>query len=265
MAAVVSPDRVARHAVTRLSALLWDVDGTLAETELEGHLPAFNRAFASVGLPWRWDRDTYLRLLAISGGRERLAAYLIEAEGEVPAPSRLDALVAAKQAHYAALVAAGELGLRPGVARLIRQARDAGLTQAIVTTSSRRAVEALARGVLGELRHAFSFWICGEDVSAKKPHPEAYQLAHAQLARSADSVLVLEDSGNGLAAASAAALTCLVSLSQASAQEPPERFAAARAVVDSLGDRQAPLSLLRGPDCPTGQVNLAWLERLLPH
>jgi HAD superfamily hydrolase (TIGR01509 family) len=246
----------------RLSALLWDVDGTLAETELEGHLPAFNRAFAAVGLPWRWDRETYLRLLAISGGRERLAAFLTEVEGKAPPPSRLDALVAAKQAHYAALVAAGELGLRPGVVRLLREAWEAGLTQAIVTTSSRRAVQALADGVLGELGQAFSFWICGEDVSAKKPHPEAYRLALAQLACPADSVLVLEDSGNGVAAARAAALGCLVSLSQPSAQEPPERFAAAGAVVDSLGDRQSPLTVLRGPDCPGGQVTLAWLETL---
>jgi HAD superfamily hydrolase (TIGR01509 family) len=248
----------------RLSALLWDVDGTLAETELEGHRLAFNRAFASVDLPWRWDASTYLRLLAISGGRERLAAFLSEAEGVAPPPSRLDALVEAKQNHYANLVAAGELGLRPGVARLIREAWDAGLTQAIVTTSSRRAVEALASGVLGELRQAFSFWICGEDVTVKKPHPEAYQLALAQLPCAADHVLVLEDSCNGLAAASAAGLSCLVSLSQASALEPQAHFATAHAVLDSLGDQQERLNVLRGPACPAGQVTLEWLETLGP-
>ncbi len=246
-----------------LSALLWDVDGTLAETELEGHLRAFNRAFAAQDLPWRWDATTYLRLLTISGGRERLAAFLTQAEGRAPLPARLDALVEAKQSHYAALVAAGELGLRPGVARLILEARDAGLSQAIVTTSSRRAVEALASGVLAGLREAFSFWICGEDVSAKKPHPQAYQLALARLGHTAEAVLVLEDSANGLAAASAAGLGCLVSLSQASALEPLEHFVAARAVVDSLGDSLRRLTVLQGPSCPDGVVTLAWLNTML--
>ena len=249
----------------RLSALLWDVDGTLAETELDGHRLAFNRAFADLDLPWHWDAETYHQLLAISGGRERLAAFLSQAEaGKAPLPSLLDALVTAKQAHYAALVAAGELGLRPGVARLIREAWEAGLTQAIVTTSSRQAVEALASGVLGELRQAFSFWICGEDVTAKKPDPRAYLLALARLGSRADRVLALEDSGNGLAAASGAGLGCLVSLSQPSAREPPPCFANARAVVDSLGDDGRPLTLLQGPACPEGQVSLAWLEMLLP-
>lgn len=246
-----------------LSALLWDVDGTLAETELDGHRRAFNRAFASHDLPWRWDATTYLRLLTISGGRERLAAFLTQVEGVAPPRARLDALVEAKQTHYAALVAAGELGLRPGVARLIGEARDAGLIQAIVTTSSRRAVEALASGVLAELGQAFSFWICGEDVTAKKPHPEGYGLALARLDCSADNVLVLEDSANGLAAASAAGLGCLVSLSQASALEPLDQFAAARAVVDSLGDRQRRLTVLQGPSCSAGQVSLGWLNTLL--
>jgi HAD superfamily hydrolase (TIGR01509 family) len=246
-----------------LSALLWDVDGTLAETELEGHRRAFNRAFASHDLPWRWDATTYLRLLTISGGRERLAAFLTQAEGVAPPRARLDALVETKQIHYAALVAAGELGLRPGVARLILEARDAGLSQAIVTTSSRRAVEALANGVLAELRQAFSFWICGEDVTAKKPHPQAYALALARLDCPADGVLALEDSANGLAAASAAGLGCLVSLSQASAQEPLQQFVAARAVVDSLGDSQSRLTVFQGPECPAGQVSLAWLNTLL--
>lgn len=246
-----------------LSALLWDVDGTLAETELEGHRRAFNRAFASHDLPWRWDATTYLKLLTISGGRERLAAFLTQAEGMAPLPARLDALVEAKQTHYATLVAAGELGLRPGVARLILEARDAGLSQAIVTTSSRRAVEALASGVLAELRQAFSFWICGEDVTAKKPHPQAYRLALARLGCAADAVLAVEDSVNGLAAASAAGLGCLVSLSQASALEPLAQFAAARAVVDSLGDSQHRLTVLHGPSCPAGQVSLEWLTTLL--
>jgi phosphoglycolate phosphatase-like HAD superfamily hydrolase len=96
------------------AALLWDVDGTLAETELQGHRLAFNRAFVDAGLPWHWDPATYLRLLAISGGHERLRHYARSVEGQEPDPERIRSLQAAKQGHYRSLVQAGELGLRPG-------------------------------------------------------------------------------------------------------------------------------------------------------
>ena len=121
-------------------ALLWDVDGTLAETELDGHRCAFNRAFAEAGLPWHWDVELYQRLVRISGGRERIRAFLSEVEGTPPDPERVERLQSAKQRHYNALVAAGELRLRPGVERLMRSAAEQGLRQAIVTTSSRSAV-----------------------------------------------------------------------------------------------------------------------------
>jgi HAD superfamily hydrolase (TIGR01509 family) len=246
-----------------LAGLLWDVDGTLAETELHGHRLAFNAALAEAGLPWQWDIATYLQLLAVGGGRERLAFFLSEAEGTRPDSRRLDALVASKQAHYAELVAAGELALRPGVERLIRAAAAAGLPQAIVTTSSRQAVGALASTCLAPLRDAFSFWICGEDVGAKKPDPEAYRLAIQQLGAAAAQVLVLEDSEAGLAAASGAGLACLVTVSAQSREGDPARFARARAVVDELGDGVRPTRVLQGPACTTGLVTLSYLERLL--
>ncbi|MEB3200245.1 MAG: HAD-IA family hydrolase [Synechococcaceae cyanobacterium] len=248
----------------RLAALLWDVDGTLAETELDGHRRAFNHAFAAAGLPWRWDADTYCRLLAVSGGRERLGVYLQEVEGQAPAAGLLEHLVALKQTHYSELVSRGELALRPGVASLIAEAAAAGLPQGIVTTSSRRAVTALARGVLGELAGAFSFWICGEDVPAKKPDPSAYRLGLERLGlQGAAQVLAIEDSGNGLAAAGAAGLPCLVSLSRASAREPRSAFARATAVVESLAVDDGAVRVLQGPPCAAGQVTLSWLEWLL--
>ncbi|MFM7312363.1 MAG: HAD family hydrolase, partial [Cyanobium sp.] len=157
------------------AALLWDVDGTLAETELEGHRRAFNRAFADAGDPWHWDRSRYLELLRISGGRERLTAFLQQVEQVVPSPGRVEALQQAKQHHYRALVAAGELELRPGVARLMATAAQAGLVQGIVTTSGRAAVAALLERLLPERLGALQLRICGEDVQRKKPHPEAYR------------------------------------------------------------------------------------------
>ena len=126
-----------------LEALLWDVDGTIAETERDGHRPAFNAAFAEAGLPWQWDLDTYGRLLAISGGHERISAFLAEVEGSAPDPERVQALQRRKQQHYRGLLGEGRVELRPGVVRLMRQAAAAGLAQAIVTTSGREAVAAL--------------------------------------------------------------------------------------------------------------------------
>lgn len=249
-------------------ALLWDLDGTLAETEEQGHLPAFNRAFADEGLPWRWDLPTYLGLLEVSGGRERIAAFLRAREGREPDPGRLERLVARKQHHYGEIVRGGGLPLRPGVARLIQEAAAAGVPQAIVTTSSVTAVEALAAGALREWRQAFSFWICGEDVAMKKPHPEAYHLALARLAqaplnRGPQGVLVLEDSPNGLAAARSAGLTCLVTLSSTTAHGFPAGFGGARAVLDDLGDGETPVRLRQGPPCPEGRVTLSYLASLL--
>ncbi len=247
-----------------LTALLWDVDGTLAETELEGHRVAFNRSFAAVGLPWRWDRPTYRKLLGVSGGRERIAAFLQQVEGTAPSPRQLEELHRSKQLHYAELVRAGGIAPRAGVSRLLAAAAAAGLRQAIVTTSGRRAVEELVGGVLGDLGQAFDFWVCGDDVVRKKPDPEAYRLAVERLGGPSGGVLVLEDSPAGLAAATGAGLPCLVCLSSATRQDAPEGFAAAAAVVENLEEPGGAIVVRQGPPCPGSQVTLSWLQRLLP-
>jgi HAD superfamily hydrolase (TIGR01509 family) len=250
-------------AIPPPAALLWDVDGTLADTELEGHRPAFNAAFRDAGLPWHWDPPTYRRLLSVTGGRERLAAFL-EAETGLPSsPELLDTLVSHKQAHYTRFVAEGRVSLRPGVARLIEEARRAGLIQGIVTTSGRAAVEALLEGVLGELGEAFRFRICGEDVSRKKPDPEAYRLARQRLALPAAAVLAIEDSPQGLAAATAAGVPCLVTLREPVSGPLPGGFSAARAVLDGLGEAASPPRVLLGPPCADGPVTLTYLRTLL--
>ncbi|MDM7952900.1 MAG: HAD-IA family hydrolase [Cyanobium sp. CZS 25K] len=246
-----------------LSALLWDVDGTLAETEFEGHRVAFNRSFEAAALPWRWDRPTYARWLAVSGGHERITAYLREVEGRTPERSRVEELQSRKQASYADLLREGGLALRPGVGRLVAAAAAAGLRQGIVTTSSRSAVQALLEGAPAGVARAFDFWICGEDVSHKKPDPEAYRLALQHLGSDGQGVLVLEDSPAGLAAASGARLACLVCLSAAMRQEPATRFSAARAVIENLEEEERPIVVHRGPACPGRQVTLSWLQRLL--
>ncbi|MEB3333324.1 MAG: HAD-IA family hydrolase, partial [Synechococcaceae cyanobacterium] len=141
-----------------------------------------------------------------------------------------------------------------------------GLRQAIVTTSGRGSVSALAHRHGASLGQAFSFWVCGEDVERKKPDPHGYQLAIERLGLEPSAILAIEDSRNGLQAAVAAGLRCLVTLSDSSRWEGgpsgTDGFEAALAVLDSLGEQERPLGLLRGPACPTGRVTLSWLQQL---
>jgi len=246
-------------------ALLWDVDGTLADTEPHGHLPAYNLAFAELGLPWRWDDDSYRRWLSVSGGRERLTAFLEAVEGRPPSPCLVDNLFAAKQRHYAAILREGHLPLRPGVAALIAESAAAGIPQAVVTTSSRQAVAALIEGLPGSLASAFGFWVCGEDVAAKKPDPEAYRQALDRLGGDDPpaAMLAIEDSPHGLAAATAAGLPCLVTVAAWGVPAADGAFDGARAVVEALAEDQGSVRVRRGPPCPGGQVTLAYLGGLL--
>lgn len=246
-----------------LGALLWDVDGTLAETELDGHRPAFNRAFAEEGLPWHWDPPTYIQLLAISGGRERLRIFLSDQGPEPPDPALLDALVRRKQQHYTALMADGAIQLRPGVQRLITAAAAAGLTQAVVTTSGRRSAQALIERLLPEAAAAFAFLVCGDDVTALKPAPDAYLLALRQLAMPAAAVVAIEDSSNGTRAATAAGLRTLVTLSEATCREPLTVFKGAAAIVSQLGESSAPSLVRQGPACTGGLITLSYIKQLV--
>jgi HAD superfamily hydrolase (TIGR01509 family) len=248
-----------------LKALLWDVDGTLAETEFHGHRRAFNEAFAQAGLPWRWDGATYGRLLRISGGRERIRHFLSEQEGTAtPVPAeQVEALMAAKQMAYARLARSGVLPLCPGVRRLVAEAAAEGLPQALVTTSSRSAVAALLEGQDAELAEAFSFWICGEDVNAKKPSPEGYQTALERLQLSACEVLALEDSPQGLMAAKGASLPCLLTLGEQPDRQATPWWVGAAAAVNHLGEQQTPTEVFHGPPCQEGRVTLSWLGTLV--
>lgn len=214
-----------------LQALLWDVDGTLAETERDGHRVAFNTAFAALGLSWHWDVARYGRLLRVTGGRERLrAAMAQETDAPVLAVER-EALVrelhARKNAAYAALVNEGAIPLRPGVRELLDEARALGLLQAVVTTTSRANVDALLGRHLGrDWRQRFGAIVCGEDVAAKKPSPEAHRLALGVLRCAPLSALAIEDSWAGASAARAAEVPVLVTRSAYFQDDPIEQAVA---------------------------------------
>jgi HAD superfamily hydrolase (TIGR01509 family) len=198
-----------------LEALIWDVDGTLAETERDGHRVAFNQAFAEYGLSWRWDVQEYGRLLRVAGGFERLLAYMAEREGAPPELAAREhlarAIHACKNRHYAMLVERGDLDARPGVRRLIEQCLSEGIVLAVATTTSRGNVEALFPQLFGSRwRDLFRAIVCAEDAPQKKPDPLVYQIALARLGRSSGEVLAIEDSPAGLAAAQAAGVPCLI-------------------------------------------------------
>lgn len=214
-----------------LKTLLWDVDGTLAETERDGHRVAFNTAFASLGLRWHWDIQRYGQLLRVTGGRERLRAAMAD-ETDAPAlaierEALVNELHRRKNEAYARLVHEGAIPLRPGVRELLDEATARGLTQAIVTTTSRANVESLLGRHLGPAwQRRFATVVCGEDVAAKKPDPEAYRRALAALRCTPVDALAIEDSWAGASAARAADVPVLVTRSVYFSADPIEHAVA---------------------------------------
>ncbi len=247
-----------------LEALLFDVDGTLAETE-EVHRRAFNQAFAEAGLDWHWSRARYRELLQTSGGKERIRRYLREEHPELLARDDLDdwiaALHRAKTAHYSALMAAGEVTLRPGVERLLREARAAGLRLAIATTTTRANIDALFAATLGRAAlDWFEVIVAAEQAPVKKPDPSVYRQALAALDLSPHVCLAIEDTRNGVLAARGAGLAVLVTESYYSHGED---FDGALAVLSDLGEPDRPHRVLAGDGGSRGWVTVDDLRRWL--
>jgi HAD superfamily hydrolase (TIGR01509 family) len=246
-----------------LQALLFDVDGTLADTERDGHRPAFNLAFRELGLDWDWDVELYGKLLAVTGGKERIRYYVDSFLPDGSKPADLDDLVVelhrAKTRHYTRLLAEGRIPMRPGVKRLINEAREAGLRLAVATTTTPENVSALLRYSLAEDAMSwFEVIAAGDIVPAKKPAPDIYEWALCELRLGPESCLAFEDSRNGLRASLGAGLKTLVTVNDYTAGE---AFQDALAVLSDLGEPQAPFEVLAGETYGKGWVDLELLRR----
>ena len=254
-----------------MPALIFDCDGVLADTERDGHLPAFNQTFAEFGVPVRWSDADYAEKVKIGGGKERMRSILTpEVAAALGLPENPetwgDTLLAwhkRKTAIYTDRVAAGVMPGRPGIRRLVEEAAAAGWTLAVASTSAEDSVRAVLSHAVGpELSQRFRVF-AGDIVPAKKPAPDIYLHALRELAVDPGDTLVIEDSANGLQAALAAGLATLVTVSSYTAEED---FDGAALVVSSLGDPAGPAAeVLSDPGGihPDGYVRLTDLAAIL--
>jgi HAD superfamily hydrolase (TIGR01509 family) len=193
-------------------AIIFDVDGTLSETE-ETHRRAFNRAFSEAGLDWHWDSTLYDQLLAVTGGKERIRHFMQSRGIDAPGAAGPDAFVrelhAGKTRIYTAMVTGGEVDLRPGVRELLEDAGKRGFRLAIATTTTPANVDALLEVTLGG-SDAFEVICAGDSVAQKKPAPDVYELVLEQLALPPTACVAIEDSRNGLLAAVAAGIPTVI-------------------------------------------------------
>ncbi len=246
-------------------ALIFDVDGTLADTE-EAHRQAFNAAFLAHGLGWEWSAEEYGELLGVTGGKERIGKYLDALPlpaGDREALRRLVPLVhRTKTQLFTEFVGMGNVPLRPGVARLIGEARAAGVPLAIASTTTPANVNALLTHALGLSAPGwFGAIATGDVVPNKKPAPDIYLLALGTLRLPAAGCVAIEDSALGVRAAKAAGLyTVAVPTSWTAAQD----LGAADLVLPSLGDPREPLNAAAAARLGGAKMlGLAELERLL--
>jgi HAD superfamily hydrolase (TIGR01509 family) len=236
-----------------MTALIFDCDGVLADTERYGHLPAFNQTFEEFGLPVHWSEEDYGKALEIGGGKERMAALLTpEFVAKAGLPTDRDGQLAEvakwhkrKTEVYVELVQAGSLPARPGIARIVEEARAAGWQLAVCSTSAEPSVRAILENAVGTVAAAEFLVLAGDVVPHKKPAPDIYMLALERLGAAPADCIVVEDSRNGMLAAVAAGLSTVVTVN---GYTRGQDFSEATLVISSLGEPGAePIEVLAEP------------------
>lgn len=248
----------------KLTTLLFDVDGTLADNERDAHRVAFNETFAAHHLTWYWSETLYGKLLAIAGGKERLTFYLTQYHPPTPPLVDRETLITLlhrdKTQRYLEIIRQGHLPLRPGVRRLLMEARAAGLQLGIVTTTNYdNVVTLLEHSLSPQAVEWFAIIAAGDVVAAKKPAPDIYHYALAKLGVPANECLAIEDSDNGLHAALGAGIKTLITLNDYSRHQD---FTGAVLVVDHLGEPDWPFTVFEGEVGQACWVDIPLLKRL---
>ncbi|KOV67030.1 haloacid dehalogenase [Streptomyces sp. AS58] len=247
-----------------MPALIFDCDGVLADTERDGHLPAFNKMFEEFGLPVRWSEAEYAEKLKVGGGKERMRTLLtpdfIAAAGLPSDPDALEEQVLGwhrrKTEIYTHIIRSGDIPPRPGVRRVAAEAQEAGWTLAVASTSAEASVRSVLELAMGsELACHFGVF-AGDIVQRKKPAPDIYALAVDRLGLDPKNVVAIEDSRNGMLAALSAGLTCAVTTSSYTEEED---FTGASLVVSSLGDPPPDETVTRVLSDPTGAHPGSWV------
>ena len=238
-------------ASNQLKALIFDVDGTLAETERDGHRPAFNQAFMDAGLDWQWSEERYGELLEVSGGKERIRAFVQQSKPDFVLPQGFEDLTAfikhlhaSKTQYYKQYAQEGRIPLRPGVERLLNEAREKGVRLAIATTTTPANVQALLENTLGaESLNWFEVIAAGDMVPHKKPAPDIFEYALEHLQLPPENCLGFEDTNNGLLSATQTGLKTVVTVNDYTRSQD---FSKATLVVSDFGEPNAPFKVLAG-------------------
>ena len=239
-----------------LQAVYWDLDGTIANTELEAHLPAFNNSFKDLSLDWYWDKKTYLDLLKINGGRNRISFFAKQKSFDI-SEDFVTQIHKKKQEHYLNLVNSGVVSLKTGVNRLIKELAFKKVRQFIVTSSSRNQVELLVSKLFQD-KNYFEFFITSDDVKSLKPHPMPFLKAIKLSGIKITNSIVFEDSNPGLKSACSANLPTICVKSNLPIIY--DKDIPLKCIVDTIGDIKHLTKIIKGPQLKRDYIDYEYLN-----
>tara|TARA_B100000212_G_scaffold8083_1_gene6076 strand:+ start:79 stop:825 length:747 start_codon:yes stop_codon:yes gene_type:complete len=245
--------------MSNLEGVYWDLDGTIANTELEAHLPAFNRSFEALGTGWYWDKKTYIDLLKINGGKNRIAFYASQ-NNQILTQEFIREIHLEKQKHYLSLLKDGAVTLKDGVNRLINELKIKGVRQFIVTSSSRIQVTLLVDLLFGD-ENPFEFFISSEDVDLHKPHPLPYLKAMTLSGIKTFNSIVFEDSIPGVKSSFSAKIPTICVKSNIPTYF--DKDIPLKCLVSSLGNDKENTKIIIGPSLDGNYINYEYLIKFL--